>query len=128
MTRKILTTAGIALLALAIQVAPAMAQANVAGTWALILQGPEGDVNAEVVLAQAGTTVTGTIVMDGVDAAELTNGMVEGNTLKFVLAISVQGMDLALDATGTVTGEAMAGELSVPDFGGFPFRATRTAK
>jgi hypothetical protein len=54
--------------------------------------------------------------------------MVEGNTLKFVLAISVQGMDLALDATGTVTGEAMAGELSVPDFGGFPFRATRTAK
>lgn len=125
MTKKIIAVAGMALLALAVQVAPAMAQTNVAGTWMLTLQGPEGDVESTVVLTQDGSAVTGTIVMDQVDAAELTNGKIEGNTLTFVLAISVQGMDIQLEATGEVDGNSMEGELYVPDFGGFPFSAVR---
>jgi len=126
MTKKILTTAGIALLALAVHAAPAMAQANVAGTWTLTLEGPEGAVDATVVLTQDGTAVTGTIVMDQVDAAELSDGVIEGNTLKFVMFISVQGMDIELEATGEVAGDEIDGELYVPDFGGFPFSAVRS--
>lgn len=126
MTKKIITVAGIALLALAVQVAPAMAQTNVAGTWMLTLEGPEGAVDATVVLTQDGAAVAGTIVMEGVDAASLSDGMIEGNTLKFMMAISVQGMDIALEATGEVSGDAIEGELYVPDFGGFPFSAVRT--
>jgi hypothetical protein len=126
MTKKIIAVGGMALLALAVQVAPATAQTNVAGTWTLTLEGPEGPVESTIVLTQNGSEVTGTIVMDQVDAAELTGGVIEGNTLKFVLAISVQGMDIALEATGEVSGDAMEGELYVPDFGGFPFSAVRT--
>jgi len=125
MTKKMIAVAGMALLALAVQVAPAMAQANVAGTWTLTLEGPEGAVESTVVLTQNGTDVTGTIVMDQVDAAELSGGKIEGNTLTFVLAISVQGMDISLEATGEVSGNTMEGELFVPDFGGFPFSAVR---
>ncbi len=126
MTKKIITIAGMALLALAVQVAPATAQTNVAGTWTLTLEGPEGAVDATVVLTQDGSTVSGTIVMEGVDAASLSDGMLEGNTLTFMMAISVQGMDIALEATGEVSGNMMEGELYVPDFGGFPFSAERT--
>ena len=128
MTKKILTIAGMALLALTLQANAAQAQTNVAGTWTLTLEGPEGPVESTIVLTQAGTAVTGTIVMEGVDAAQLTGGVIEGTTLKFLLAISIQGMDIELQATGEVTGETMAGELYVADFGGFPFTATRTAK
>ena len=126
MTKRIITVAGMALLAAALQVAPAMAQANVAGTWTLTLEGPEGPVSSTVVLTQDGADVTGTIVMDDVDAAELTGGMIEGNTLTFILFISVQGMDIELEATGVVDGNSIDGELYVPDFGGFPFSAVRT--
>ena len=51
--------------------------------------------------------------------------MIEGNTLTFVLFLSVQGMDIELEATGEVDGDSIDGELYVPDFGGFPFSAVR---
>jgi redox-regulated HSP33 family molecular chaperone len=126
MTKKIITFAGIALLALAVQVAPAMAQANVAGAWTLTLEGPEGPVDTAIVLTQDGATVSGTIEMDQVDYAELSDGMIEGNTLTFMLIISVQGQEIALEATGEVDGDTIEGELYVPDFGGFPFSAVRS--
>jgi hypothetical protein len=125
MTKKIITIAGIALLALAVQVAPAMAQANVAGTWTLTLEGPEGPIDAEVVLTQDGGSVMGTIEMPDVDSADLEDGMIEGNALTFMLIISVQGQEIALEATSEVDGNAIEGELYVPDFGGFPFSAVR---
>jgi len=125
MTKKIITIAGIALLALAVQVAPAMAQANVAGNWTLTLEGPEGPVDAAIVLTQDGASVMGTIDMADVDSAELSDGMIEGNSLSFMLVISVQGQEIALEATSEVDGNSIEGELYVPDLGGFPFSAVR---
>jgi hypothetical protein len=125
MTNKIITIAGIALLALAVQATPAMAQANVAGTWTLTLEGPEGPVDAEIVLTQDGGSVMGTVNMPDVDAADLSDGMVEGNTLTFLLVLDVQGQEIALEGTGEVDGNEIDGELYVPDFGGFPFSAVR---
>jgi len=125
MTKKIIAIAGIALLALAAQGAPAMAQANVGGTWTLTLEGPEGPVAAQVVLTQEGMSVTGTIEMDLVDSAAISDGMVHENTFTFLLLISVQGQEIPLQGTGEVADNTMTGELLVPDFGGFPFSAVR---
>ena len=52
--------------------------------------------------------------------------MVEGTTLTFMLVIDVQGQEFALEGTGEVDGDAIDGELYVPDFGGFPFSAVRS--
>jgi len=44
-----------------------------------------------------------------------------------MLVIYVQGQEIALEGTGEVTDDTIAGELFVPDFGGFPFSAVRAA-
>lgn len=125
--KKIMTGAGLTLLAFLVMSAPAAAQANVAGTWAITIQGPEGPGMATAVLEQDGATFTGTISVDSADDAEIENGSVEGNSMRFVLVLFVQGQGIELEVTGEVDGDTISGEMSVPDFGGFPFTAERSA-
>lgn len=115
-------------LALVMMAAPAAGQANVAGTWNITIEGPEGPANAMAELTQDGATFTGTISVDQAEGASIANGMIEGNTMKFQLIVSVQGMDFAMDVEGQVDGDSIEGEMTVPDFGGFAFTAERTAR
>lgn len=124
--KKIMTGVGLTVLALAVMSAPAAAQANVAGTWAITIQGPEGPAMASATLEQDGGTFTGSIELDQTDGAEIFNGMVEGNAISFTLSVSVQGQAFDLQVTGEVDGDTIAGEMFVPDFGGFPFTAERS--
>jgi hypothetical protein len=124
---KMTTASGLVLFALLAFTAPVAAQANVAGTWAITIQGPEGPAEATAVLEQDGAMFTGTITaMDQTEGAEIGEGMIEGNTISFVLTVFVQGTSFPLQVTGEVDGNTIAGEMFVPDFGGFPFSAERT--
>jgi hypothetical protein len=125
--KKSLAGVGLALVACVVMTAPAAAQTNVAGTWEITIEGPEGPANATAVLAQDGMTFSGTITVAQAEGAEIANGKIEGGTMSFQLIVSVQGTELVLDVQGEVTGDSIAGQMSVPDFGGFPFTATRTA-
>jgi hypothetical protein len=122
--KKIMTFAGALLLA-AVMAAPASAQANVTGTWAITIQGPEGPAEATATLTQDGSTFTGTIEVDQAEGATIENGMIEGNTISFQLVVDVQGMQFPLDVQGEVEGDSIEGQMFVPDFGGFPFSAER---
>jgi hypothetical protein len=123
--KKIMTGVGLVLLASVAMAVPAAAQANIGGTWAITIVGPEGPSEATADLVQTGTTFTGTISVDQADDAEIEDGTVEGNNMSFTLMISVQGQGLALAVSGVVDGDANSGEMSIPDFGGFPFTARR---
>lgn len=123
--KRIITWSGLAMLALVVLAAPASAQANVAGTWAITIQGPEGPAEAQAELVQEGATFTGTISVDQAEGAEIGEGTIEGNTISFVLTVSVQGQSFPLEVTGEVDGDMIEGEMFVPDFGGFPFTAER---
>jgi len=125
--KKSLVGVGMALVACLVMTVPAAAQANVAGTWEITIEGPEGPAMATAVLQQDGMTFSGTISVDQAEGAEISNGKIEGSSVSFQLLVSVQGMDFALDVQGQVDGDSIAGQMSVPDFGGFPFSAKRTA-
>jgi hypothetical protein len=123
--KRIITWSGLTMLALVVLAAPASAQANVAGTWAITIEGPEGPAGATAVLEQDGSAFSGTIEVDQAEGAEITGGMIDGNTVSFQLVVSVQGAEFALEVTGEVDGDMIEGEMFVPDFGGFPFSAER---
>jgi hypothetical protein len=122
--KKFMTFAAALLLA-AVVATPAAAQANVAGAWAITIQGPEGPAEAMATLEQDGSSFSGTITVDQAEGASISDGMIEGNTMSFQLMISVQGMEIALSVEGQVDGDTIEGEMFVPDFGGFPFTAQR---
>lgn len=124
--RRIITWSGLTVLALVVLAAPASAQANVAGKWTITIEGPEGPAEAQAELVQDGSTFTGTINMDQAEGASIDNGAIEGSTISFVLTVSVQGQSFPLEVTGEIDGDTIAGEMYVPDFGGFPFTAQRT--
>lgn len=124
--KRVMAGAGLALLAVVALSAPVAAQANVNGTWAITIQGPEGPAEATAVLEQDGSSFTGTIMVDQADDAEIENGTVEGNNMSFMLVIFVQGTGIELEVTGEVDGNSIEGQMFVPDFGGFPFTAART--
>jgi hypothetical protein len=124
--KKIMTGVGLAFVAFAVLSTPAAAQADVNGTWAITIQGPEGPAGATAVLEQDGASFTGTIMVEQAEDAEIESGTVEGDTMSFTLVIFVQGTGLELEVSAEVDGDSMAGEMFVPDFGGFPFTAERT--
>lgn len=123
--RRVITCAGLMLLGLVLVSAPAAAQANVAGSWAITIEGPEGPAEAMAELEQDGATFTGTISVDQTDGAEILSGAVEGDSISFVLSVSVQGQAFDLQVAGEVDGDMIEGQMYVPDFGGFPFTAVR---
>lgn len=122
--RKIITWSA-ALVAVLVFAGPAAAQANVTGTWAITIQGPEGPGEATATLEQDGSMFSGTIAVDQAEGASIENGTIVENLISFELIVSVQGMEIALQVEGEVDGDMIAGEMFVPDFGGFPFTAER---
>ncbi|MGD8289780.1 MAG: hypothetical protein PVI31_14215, partial [Gemmatimonadota bacterium] len=105
--KRIMTWSGLTVLALVVLAAPASAQANVAGTWNITIQGPEGPAEAQAELVQDGATFTGTISVDQAEGASIGDGAIEGNTISFVLTVSVQGQSFPLEVTGEVDGDSI---------------------
>lgn len=88
------------------------AQNNVSGAWDLIVNGPEGAINATATLKQDGEKLTGSIETPQ-GTAEMT-GSLKGKTLN--LSFSIAGPNGALDikVNGEVDGASMKG---IIDFG-----------
>ena len=100
------------LFALAFATSLLSAQSNIAGSWELTINGPEGAISATAALKQDGDNVTGTITSP--------QGTVDlkgtYKAKKVELAFSIQGPQGALDikVNGDVDGDDMKG---IIDFG-----------
>jgi hypothetical protein len=86
--------------------------AQVAGSWALSAPGRDGSVMTQTLtLQQDGTKLTGTLKGQRGDAP--VTGTVSGSNVSFSVTRSTPNGDMKIDYTGTVSGDAMKGTLTV---------------
>jgi len=105
-----LIVAGVA--GLMVSISAIAADANVAGTWTMSVETPQGARESTLTLVQAGTALTGTI--KGARGENPVTGTVAGNVVKFSYTLSMQGNEIKIDYEGTVDGAAMTGVAKNP--------------
>ncbi|MEZ5285732.1 MAG: hypothetical protein R2712_13185 [Vicinamibacterales bacterium] len=88
------------------------AQSSVAGTWTLVINGPQGVVDSECVLTQQDDKVSGTMTSPAGEAN--VTGTMNGTTLSLAFNVVTQQGPLDITMTAEVTGSEMKGTL---DFG-----------
>jgi hypothetical protein len=92
---------------------PVKAPVDVSGTWDMLADSPQGQMNIPVVFKQDGEKLTGTQSTPMGEVA--LEGTVVGNEIKYQITIDMQGQPMVIVFGGTVEGDSMTG---VYDFGG----------
>jgi hypothetical protein len=99
-------------LALSLAHATLAQDAQVAGAWDLSAPGRDGNVMTQTLtLQQDGTKLTGALKGQRGDAP--VTGSVSGSNISFSVTRSTPNGDFKIDYTGTVSGDAMKGTLTV---------------
>jgi imidazolonepropionase-like amidohydrolase len=97
---------------------------DVSGTWNLVVDSPQGQVDITATLRQAGTKITGSMTsMFG--ESNVTDGSISGNTIQFTTVVDIQGQMLEVKYEGTIQGNSMSGTVTVQGIGSMPFSGTR---
>lgn len=86
--------------------------ANVAGTWNLQVETPNGTGTPSVTFKQDGANLTGTY-KGRMGESEL-KGTINGNDIKWTVTVHPQGGEMNIDYKGTVDGDTMKGTVSSP--------------
>lgn len=95
------------------------------GTYETVVKSPMGDQKATLTVKSDGATWTGT-QSGAAGNAEITDGTVDGNTIKWSVNISVP-MPMTLTNEATIDGDTITGTVKAGAFGSFPLTGTRTA-
>jgi D-glucosaminate-6-phosphate ammonia-lyase len=88
---------------------------DVTGTWELNVESPMGSRASDAVFTQAGETLGGKMVSSRGEVP--LKGTIKGDAVAFGINVNVQGQDLQIDYTGTVTGDTMSGTVVFGSFG-----------
>ena len=95
---------------------PAAAKAtDVTGTWELNVESPMGSRASDAIFTQTGETLGGKMVSPRGEVP--LSGAINGEAITFGLTVNVQGQNLQIDYTGTVTGDTMSGTVVFGSFG-----------
>ena len=97
--------------------------AAVDGTWNTVVKSPLGDNASTMIVKSDGNTWTGTN-SGAMGSVEITDGTVEGNTLKWTMQMTVP-MPMTLTCDATVDGDSITGNVGAGAFGSFPLTGTR---
>lgn len=97
--------------------------ANVDGSWNTVTKSPMGDQQAVLTVQSAGDSFTGTF-SGGLGTTEISDGKVDGDTLRFALDITVP-MPMTLTVEASVEGDSLNGQVTAGGFGSFPITGTR---
>jgi hypothetical protein len=95
------------------------------GKWEIVINSPLGAQKAQLDLATAGGTLTGS-QQAAQGSGPLENGKVDGNNVSWSAKIT-SPMPMTLDFTGMVEGDKLSGSVKAGSFGSFPFSGTRVA-
>jgi hypothetical protein len=103
---------------------PAAAKAtDVSGTWELNVESPMGSRASDAIFTQTGETLGGKMVSPRGETP--LTGTISGQTVKWGINVNVQGQNLQIDYTGTVTGDTMSGTVVFGSFGDGKFTGKR---
>ena len=97
--------------------------AAVDGDWDVTIKSPMGDQKAVLTVNSDGSAFTGQM-SGGLGTMPITGGSVDGNTISWKMDMTVP-MPMSLDATATVDGDAIAGEVKAGAFGSMGLSGTR---
>ena len=114
----------LAVLALSVATARTFQNANVAGSWDVTIDSPQGQRTVVMVIKKDGDKLTG--AMKG-QAGErpLDSVVVKGDDVKFSIKISAQGQNMTVNYAGKITGkDSMKGTAAFGELG----EGTWTAK
>lgn len=79
-----------------------------AGTWTFQVNTPNGNQPGTLKLEQNGETLTGEITLP-LGAAQITDGSIKGNEVKFNFTLNMQGNQVPVSVTGKIEGNAISG-------------------
>ncbi len=88
---------------------------DVSGTWELNVESPMGARASDAVFTQTGEALGGKMVSPRGETP--LTGTLKGDAIAFGINVNVQGQDLQIDYTGTVTGDTMSGTVVFGSFG-----------
>ena len=94
---------------------PAAKVTDVTGTWELNVESPMGSRASDAIFTQSGGTLAGKMVSPRGEVP--LKGSIAGDAIKFGINVNVQGQDLQIDYSGTVTGDTMSGTVVFGSFG-----------
>jgi hypothetical protein len=100
-----------------------VAQSTLNGPWELAIQSPQGPMSVDVTLKQEGENVTGE-VNSPLGTVNVT-GKMQGDTLHMAYSLPVGGNPLEITMTGKLTGDTMAGSVTIAGLGEIPWTAKR---
>jgi hypothetical protein len=97
---------------------------SIDGDWMMTMNTPMGQQKAKLSLQTDGNSFTGMQTAEA-GSAEVEEGAIDGDKLSWTSSIT-KPMPLTLKFNATVTGNEMAGAMSVGFLGTFPFKAVRS--
>ncbi len=94
--------------------------AEIAGTWDLTINSPQGAQQSSMTVTQSGGSFSGSMSSQ-LGTTDISGGSINGRQVAWSLSISMGGQSMTLNYSAEVTGTRMSGTVSVGDFGSFPF-------
>ena len=94
------------------------------GTWSLVVQSPQGDIDAQLTLTKDGEQLGGTLGTPMGNVA-IKCGRVTGNQIRLTATVELAGQTIDSVITGTIEGDSMRGTMLMGAMGTFEFTGTR---
>ena len=94
------------------------------GSWSLVVQTPQGDINSQLTLTKDGEQIGGTLGTPNGTVA-IKSGRLNGNQLRLTATVNIDGESIEAIISGTIEGDSMRGSIVMGAMGSFEFTGTR---
>jgi hypothetical protein len=100
------------------------AGAQIGGSWAMVLNSPQGALEISMTLNQTGRAFTGTMTSQ-IGTQEIADGQVNGRSASWTVTLQLGGQSMTLNYQAEVDGGRMTGSADLGSFGSSTFTAER---
>jgi len=107
----------------ALGLAQAAQTADVKGDWEITITTPRGERTSAMSIVQDGEKITVTITSSR--GASTGEGTVKGDEISWSITRTTPQGEMTMNYKGKVTGDSMAGDVQMGDFGSAPWKAAK---